>query len=103
MKQPYDNKGHKVPFDCPNPNCSGRLQPETTSAECKTIWRCDGLVDPNDPRKELEACEFTHTDGDLYTRSNEEYLAWLVSTGKLPQPFVGVVDVGTSSDGMTHA
>jgi len=69
MKRPRDDKGHFVPLDCPDPNCSaGRLvyEPSHSHFGMTPIWRCDGLVDPGDPSKELEACGFSHIDGDPY-------------------------------------
>lgn len=66
---PRDDKGHFVPLDCPNPFCSaGKLvyEPHTYTYAAGGIWRCDGLVDPDDSNKELEACTFSHCDGDPY-------------------------------------
>ena len=77
MKQPYDEQGRKVSRDCPNPDCCGTLQDIGNA-----IWECDGLVDPNDPNKELEACAFTHQDGEPYNASGEQYAIWAASKGK---------------------
>jgi hypothetical protein len=72
--QPRDNKGHFVPLDCLDANCSaGRLVYEPKRYPGQPIvhvWRCDGLLDPNDPSKELEACPFSHIDGESYQPSN---------------------------------
>jgi hypothetical protein len=65
MTNPRDDKGHFVPRACPNPDCSGILQAEHEPGT-GLVWRCDGLIDPNDPNKELEACEFSHIDGQPY-------------------------------------
>lgn len=61
MKQPYDERGRKVVKACPNPDCCGTLQHQGDG-----LWECDGLVDPNDQQKELEACAFSHQDGEPY-------------------------------------
>jgi hypothetical protein len=61
---PRDDKGHFVPLDCPNPLCGGRLQRNEMYGH--EIWTCDGLVDPEDDHKELQACEFSHRPGDPY-------------------------------------
>ena len=65
MPAPRDNKGHFVPLDCPDPLCGGRLQ-EDSGYRGETIWTCDGLVDPEDDNKELQACNFSHRPGDPY-------------------------------------
>ena len=77
MKQPYDENGRKVTRNCPNPDCSGTLQYVGNGT-----WECDGLVDPNDPDKELDACAFSHQDGDPYNASAEQYSIWAASKGK---------------------
>lgn len=64
MNRPRDNKGHFIPLDCPNPLCGGRLRPDMMYGQ--EVWTCDGLVDPEDDRKELEACHFSHRPGDPY-------------------------------------
>lgn len=69
---PRLRNGHFVGRDCPE--CGGKLQPEGDGD-----WRCDGLIDPEDPRKELEACEraivsgvlFPHTPTELACRSGD--------------------------------
>lgn len=68
MKQPYDENGRQVPCICPNPDCSGYLQYQGNS-----LWTCDGLVDPNDLNKELQPCDFSHTDGQPYNATIERY------------------------------
>jgi hypothetical protein len=78
MKQPYDERGKKVSRACPNPDCYGTLQDMGNGN-----WECDGLVDPNDPNKELEACTFTHQDGEPYNASAKQYATWAVSKGKV--------------------
>ena len=68
LRRPYDDKGHFVPTECPDPNCTpGRLVYEGNG-----YWRCDGLVDPNDPSKELEACDRSHRDGAALARAEQE-------------------------------
>jgi hypothetical protein len=58
---PYDDRGRKVPRDCPR--CGyGKLQYEGHG-----IWRCDGLDDPGHDDQPLVECEFTHEDGKEYT------------------------------------
>lgn len=61
VDRPRDNRGHFVPLSCPYFGCSGRLV-----YEGRGIWRCDGLIDPEDENKELEACGFFHVDGEFY-------------------------------------
>ncbi len=61
--QPQDDKGRFVPLTCPDVNCSGMLRHEGDG-----LWRCDGLVDPNDENKELEACNFIHRQGATYQK-----------------------------------
>lgn len=85
-QQPYDDRGRRVSKACPNPDCDGTLQPESVrdlqSGKLigKTLWRCNGLVDPNDPDKELQACEFSHMDGDPYTATPEQFIALAAAT-----------------------
>ena len=67
MPNPRDDKGRFVPLDCPNPLCSGRLQQDHEFG--REVWTCDGLVDPEDDNKELEACTFAHVPGDPYQPS----------------------------------
>lgn len=64
-RRPYDEKGRFVSLVCPDEDCDGFLVPEKDllGLEC---WRCNGLVDPNDSDKDLEACEFVHIDGEKY-------------------------------------
>lgn len=57
--RPYDWKGRFIPLACPVPSCGGRLLHEGDG-----IWECDGLIDPDDPNKELEVCTYSHRDGD---------------------------------------
>ena len=57
--RPHDDKGRFVPLACPE--CGvGTLRREGN------IWRCDGLAEPERDDQELEACEFTHSDGQAY-------------------------------------
>lgn len=77
MKQPFDELGRKVTRVCPNPDCSGMLQHVGDGT-----WECDGLVDPNDPDKELLACAFTHQDGEPYNASAKQYATWAASKGR---------------------
>lgn len=58
---PRDESGRFVPLDCPVPNCGGRLVYQGYRS-----WECDGLIDPDDPTKELEPCVFDHIDGQRY-------------------------------------
>lgn len=73
MKQPRDNHGHFVPLECPFTDCGGGTLVEDSDG----VWRCDGLIDPGD-NGPLEACPFTHTDGEPYiVRSTvKEWMAW---------------------------
>lgn len=57
---PRDERGRFVPTTCPLPDCT----PGHLKYEGGGHWRCDGLLDPNDPNKELEACWFFHIDGE---------------------------------------
>jgi hypothetical protein len=77
MKLPYDERGRKVSTACPNPDCSGTLQHQGYG-----FWTCDGLIDPNDPDKELETCEFTHQDGEPHNATTERHNAWAKARGK---------------------
>ncbi len=63
MRRPYDDRGRFVQLECADKNCDGKLVYEA-DARFGGHWRCDGLVDPNDDRKELQACPRTHFDGD---------------------------------------
>lgn len=57
---PRDNKGRFFTRDCPDLNCGGgRLQYEGGGR-----WCCDGLVISERAYLELEACTFSHFDGD---------------------------------------
>lgn len=62
--RPRDDKGRFVPLNCPVCGCGTlRLEVER-GASC---WRCDGLLDPENDLAPLEACYFTHFDGDHYS------------------------------------
>lgn len=61
---PRDDKGRFVPLECPDPNCDGTLHLETNWGH--KVWHCYGLVIPADDGVELEACTFTHADGEPY-------------------------------------
>ena len=50
MANPRDDQGRFIPLACDDPDCDGRLMREQDG------WRCNGLVDPNNPNKELQAC-----------------------------------------------
>lgn len=65
-KRPYDDHGRFVPLDCPNRGCDGKIHFE--GDRDFSIWQCHGLVDPGTTDKELQPCEFSHIDGDPYTR-----------------------------------
>lgn len=55
---PRDDKGYFVSRDCRI--CGyGKLQPEGNG-----VWRCDGLVDPEDDGKPLVECPGLHIDGE---------------------------------------
>lgn len=81
-QQPYDEKGRKLSRLCPNPDCSGTLQLEKDTLTGREVWQCDGLVDPNDPSQELQACEFSHIDGEPYNATPEQYVAWAKAHGR---------------------
>lgn len=68
QKRPYDDKGRFVPLACPDPECDGNLVYES-DPRFGGHWRCNGLVDPNDPTKELDACTRTHFDGEPQERA----------------------------------
>jgi len=57
-----DNTGRIVPRYCPNPMCSGELVPDRPDYYGQVKIICNGLVDPGDESKELEACEHTHPE-----------------------------------------
>lgn len=59
-KQPRDEKGRFVPLDCPVRECGGGRLVHDGGPE----WRCDGLVDPGHPDRELQACSHYHVDGE---------------------------------------
>jgi hypothetical protein len=65
QEQPYDALGRKVTRKCPLPECEGTLQADGCSGG-RTLWRCDGLVDPQNVNAPLQAWEFGHVDGDTY-------------------------------------
>jgi hypothetical protein len=59
MNYPRLKNGRFISADCPD--CGyGTLQPEGRD------WRCNGLADPEDERKELIECERSIIDGVLY-------------------------------------
>src|SRR5688572_3688054 len=68
-KFPRDDQGRSVPRACPVCDC-GVLQYEGDG-----FWRCDGLADPDDTNKELQACTFTHEDGKPYQHSTLRFAA----------------------------
>lgn len=65
-KRPIDDKGRFVPLTCPDINCGGELRLEADPMTGALVWRCDGLIDPCDDNKPLEACSFTHWQGEAY-------------------------------------
>jgi hypothetical protein len=72
ITNPRNHKGQYVSNKCKNPLCSGKLVQVTP-----TLWECDGLVDPDDPNKELQACnEFVDSrlNLDEYPPLNNGYL-----------------------------
>lgn len=46
--------GRFIKTECPDLNCDGHLE-----YEGDYFSRCNGLVDPNDETKELQACEYS--------------------------------------------
>jgi hypothetical protein len=58
IERPRDNHGRFVPTACEL--CGdGSLKHQGSGH-----WTCDGLIDPEDPNKELQACPGHHFDGD---------------------------------------
>jgi len=78
MKKPYDESGRIVSVNCPNQDCCGTLQYVGGGS-----WECDGLVDPGDPNKDLDACAFSHQNGEPYNATLEQYSVWAAATGKV--------------------
>lgn len=62
-RRPRDDHGHFVPLECPVSGCDGKLVHEGDG-----IWQCNGLVDPDDENKQLEACRYAHFDGERYEK-----------------------------------
>jgi len=58
---PRDDLGHFVGKECPECG-NGKLVYEGNGH-----WRCDGLADPEDDNKPLDACAYQHDDGDPAT------------------------------------
>jgi hypothetical protein len=58
---PRDDLGHFVGKECPECG-NGKLVYEGNGH-----WRCDGLADPEDENKPLDACTYQHDDGDPAT------------------------------------
>lgn len=54
---PRNAHGQLISRECPRCGC-GTLQDAGDG-----FWRCDGLKDPDDDSKPLEACDYTHEDG----------------------------------------
>lgn len=54
-----DDRGRFVPLTCPRPNCDGKLHYEGNG-----VWHCDGLVDPENPQNELQACNYVRYQGE---------------------------------------
>lgn len=46
----------------------------------RALWRCDGLIDPEDVNKPLDACPFTYVDGDPILPSRSQQ--WAVEKTK---------------------
>lgn len=57
--RPRLKDGRFISSDCPACGCG------TLRQEAPNEWRCDGLRDPEDPNKELEACEYGIYDGEV--------------------------------------
>lgn len=57
-RAPQDDKGRFIPVKCEL--CGGG----TLRYQGSGFWSCDGLLDPEDPNKELEACPAFHYDGE---------------------------------------
>lgn len=60
-KAPRNKHGQVLSRICPECDC-GTLQCERTAFGF--VWRCDGLADPNDPNKPLEACGYEIIHGE---------------------------------------
>lgn len=56
--KPFDAKGRYVPLNCPECG-NGTLRHQGGGS-----WSCDGLADPEHPDKPLEACTYSHENGD---------------------------------------
>lgn len=54
---PRDARGHFIPATCPE--CGDQLVFDDSNRWGDPEWHCTGLVDPNDDRLPLQACEFT--------------------------------------------
>lgn len=61
IAMPRDENGRFVPLACPVPTCDGTLRYQGHRS-----WECDGLVDPENTNRELQACTFDHLDGHHY-------------------------------------
>lgn len=59
-EMPRDSRGRIVSRQCPECDC-GTLQCVPTGYGFE--WVCDGLADPNDDDKPLEACTYSRTHG----------------------------------------
>lgn len=58
-ERPRDSRGHFVSMRCPMSACDGHLQAEEDRV-LGTVWRCDGLIDPENPAVELQPCPYVH-------------------------------------------
>lgn len=57
-RRPYDDNGRFVPIKCELCD-AGSLRHMGNG-----FWSCDGLLDPEDADKELQACPAFHQDGE---------------------------------------
>jgi hypothetical protein len=63
---PRDNHGRFLPTACDLCGC-GNLRHQGEGH-----WQCDGLLDPEDPNKELEACPAYHFDGEAPAQKGQQ-------------------------------
>lgn len=56
-----DSRGQFIKKECPE--CGDQLVMEC-HADGAITWRCDGLIDPEDENKELQACKYETWSGD---------------------------------------
>ena len=66
MDHPRLKNGQIVSRKCPVETCSGTLQQEGPND-----WICDGLRDPDHPDKDLEACDYSIHNGEVFGLSQQ--------------------------------